>query len=243
MGGMGWLPPHCGVATRSSYRRGRSPVGGENSCGGSRSRCGGYNWVFSRPPVSLCLRRIFRSMFHPYQLLGPTRALRVLIFTSIYPNDLQKMNEALARIDGIIKSKLLKSIDRFHGAVQAFEKDVPESGYALLLTDLHNSFDEIFAEERAIESVFDDQDYSYLSDGLRRIVPASKFGDRNKLALQVKMRYFVHAAEVVASKFPTPDGKITSILSNQAQVLRRIYGITPTGQNPPVKLLKQNSKN
>jgi hypothetical protein len=169
--------------------------------------------------------------------------------TPLFRQDRDRMNEALVKIHGIIKTKLIGSIDQFHGGndgVQAFvfPWNSPNGGYAGILDKMKQRSLEIESDENEIDAVLKDKDYAYLNDDLRQVVTPSGYNVPGAdTDLHRDMRDFLSSLEVISQKFPKPDGAINSILAIQGRKLEpQLFNYTAWAKETVLKIEAKQKK-
>jgi hypothetical protein len=136
-----------------------------------------------------------------------------------FPADLARINDALFKIHGIIRTELMGPIDRFQGTIQDLGDGVPSGGYGPMLTKLKGYLSEIETAENDIKSVFEDRNYEAYSNDLREAVKPSGYYGNGRVNYHNDMLNFIRTMEMLSKKFPTPDGELNSVLSLLADKL------------------------
>jgi hypothetical protein len=135
--------------------------------------------------------------------------------------DAERFNEALAQIHGLIETKLKVSINRFTGLVPSFPANFSFDNYASALAALKQGLSSIEADEKDIDDVSKQKEFSYLRNDIRSIVTPSGFyvpgAERD---LQREIRDFLDMLEIFSKRFPQPNDEITYVLTAQGQRLR-----------------------
>jgi hypothetical protein len=130
-----------------------------------------------------------------------------------FPADLARINEALFKIHGIIRTELMGPVDRFQGTIQDIGDGVPPGGYGPMLTKLKGYLSEIDAAENDIKSVFEDKNYESYSNDLRGVVKPSGYYGNGRVNYRNDMMNFIRSMEMLSKKFSPPDGELNSVLS------------------------------
>src|SRR5262249_11914163 len=104
--------------------------------------------------------------------------------TSFLPGDRERMNEALTKMHGIIRTRMLGAIDQLQYTLQGLSQGGLVENFNATLTKVKDHASAIESAEKDIEAVFQDANYGTLEADLRQVVKPSGYRVRMTLDMQ-----------------------------------------------------------